>query len=73
MSKKDDSPDPEWMYTFESAKHGEIVLLCKPALSSTKIERCQFDCLQAELTDPILIGRKPDSEEMRSIFELVLR
>jgi len=24
------------------------------------------------LTDPILIGRKPDSEEMRSIFELVL-
>ena len=23
MSKKDDSPDPEWMYTFESAKHGE--------------------------------------------------
>jgi len=25
------------------------------------------------LTDPILIGRKPDSEEMRSIFELVLR
>lgn len=42
-------------------------------MSSTKIERCQFDCLQAELTDPILIGRKPDSEEMRSIFELVLR
>ena len=41
-------------------------------MSSTKIERCQFDCLQAELTDPILIGRKPDSEEMRSIFELVL-
>jgi DNA mismatch repair protein MutS2 len=29
--------------------------------------------LQAKLTDPILIGRKPDSEEMRSIFELVLR
>jgi len=27
MSKKDDSPDPEWMYTFESAKHGESVLL----------------------------------------------
>ena len=25
------------------------------------------------MTDPILIGRKPDSEEMRSIFELVLR
>ena len=49
------------------------MLLCKPALSSTKIERCQFDCLQAKLTDPILIGRKPDSEEMRSIFELVLR
>lgn len=24
------------------------------------------------MTDPILIGRKPDSEEMRSIFELVL-
>lgn len=42
-------------------------------MSSTKIERCQFDCLQAKLTDPILIGRKPDSEEMRSIFELVLR
>ena len=41
-------------------------------MSSTKIERCQFDCLQAELTDPILIGRKPDSEEMRSFFELVL-
>ena len=57
---------------FESAQHEEIVLLCKPALSSTKIERCQFDCLQAELTDPILIGRKPDSEEMHSIFELVL-
>ena len=69
MSKKDDSPDCEWI----SAQHEEIVLLCKPALSSTKIERCQFDCLQAELTDPILIGRKPDSEEMRSIFELVLR
>lgn len=42
-------------------------------MSSTKIERCQFDCLQAKLTDPILIGRKPDSEEMRGIFELVLR
>ena len=41
-------------------------------MSSTKIERCQFDCLQAKLTDPILIGRKPDSKEMRSIFELVL-
>lgn len=26
MSKKDDSPDPEWMYTIESAKHGESVL-----------------------------------------------
>ena len=25
------------------------------------------------MTDPILIGRKPDSEEMHSIFELVLR
>ena len=24
------------------------------------------------MTDPILIGRKPDSKEMRSIFELVL-
>ncbi|WP_337536868.1 hypothetical protein, partial [Waltera sp.] len=57
---------------FESAQHEEIVLLCKPALSNTKIERCQFDCLQAKLTDPILIGRKPDSKEMRSIFELVL-
>lgn len=53
---------------FESAQHVEIVLLCKPALSSTKIERCQFDCLQAELTDPILIGRKPGSELVLRIF-----
>ena len=26
MSKKDDSPDCEWLYTFGSAKHGESVL-----------------------------------------------
>lgn len=26
MSKKDDSPDREWLYTFESAEHGESVL-----------------------------------------------
>ena len=25
MSKKDDSPNCEWMCDFESAKHGEIV------------------------------------------------
>lgn len=37
-------------------------------MSSTKIERCQFDCLQAELTDPILIGRKPGSELVLCIF-----
>ena len=37
-------------------------------MSSTKIERCQFDCLQAKLTDPILIGRKPDSELVQRIF-----
>lgn len=37
-------------------------------MSSTKIERCQFDCLQAELTDPILIGRKPGSELVLRIF-----
>ena len=54
---QDESPEYEGVYDFESAKHEEIVLLCKPALSSTKIERCQFDCLQAKLTDPILIGR----------------
>ena len=39
----------------------------------SKKDDSQFDCLQPKLTDPILIGRKPDSEEMRSIFELVLR
>ena len=27
MSKKDDSPDCECLYTFGSAKHGESVLL----------------------------------------------
>ena len=37
-------------------------------MSSTKIERCQFDCLQAKLTDPILIGRKPGSELVLRIF-----
>ena len=57
MSKKAIARIANGCNDFESAQHEEIVLLCKPALSSTKIERCQFDCLQAKLTDPILIGR----------------
>ena len=40
MSKKDDSPECEWRYDFESAQHGEIVYHV--------MEAEERDCLQAK-------------------------
>ena len=39
MSKKDDSPDCECLYTFGSAKHGESVLL-QEAYGMTACRQC---------------------------------